>query len=77
MAVMQGGNRIDSLLPALSIFGSVNGNIAEVTFQSSFASTIGQATVTHNGDTITWKVTVPPDQYFVPDEATLERATTS
>jgi len=77
VAVMQGGNRIDSLLPDLSIFGSVNGNMAKVTFQSSFASTIGQATIAHNGDTITWKVTVPPDQYFVPDEATLGRATTS
>jgi hypothetical protein len=73
---MQGGNRIDSILPDLSIFGSVNGNMAEVTFQSSFASTIGQATVTHGGDTIIWKVTVPPDQYFIPDQATLRRATT-
>jgi putative hemolysin len=76
VAVMQGGNRMDSILPDLSIFGSVNGNIAEVTFRSSFASTTGQATVTHNGDTIIWKVTVPPDQYFIPDEATLGRATT-
>jgi len=75
-AVMQGGNRIDSLLPDLSIFGNVNGNIAQVTFQSSFASTIGQATVTHSGDAIIWKVAVPPDQYFIPDEAALRRATT-
>jgi hypothetical protein len=69
--VAQQGNKIDSL--DKSIEGSVQGNMAVINFQSSFATNSGAAQITFiDQNTIFWKVTNPPDgEYYLPNEATL------
>jgi hypothetical protein len=71
--VAQQGNKIDSL--DKSIEGSVQGNMATVHFQSSFATNAGTAQITFvDQNTFFWKVTTPPDgEYYLPAEATLTK----
>jgi hypothetical protein len=71
--VAQGGSKIDSL--DVSINGMLQGQVATVTFQSSFTSETGTAQITYlDVNTITWKITNPPDgEFYLPAEATLTR----
>jgi len=71
VVVAQQGNRIDSM--DNSIEGSIQGNIAVIHFQSSYTTNTGVAQITFiDKNTISWKVTNPPDgEYYLPNEATL------
>lgn len=73
-AVAQGGAKIDSL-DGTTITGTVQGKVATVQFQSSFAQDLGTAQITFvDQSTITWKITTPPTgEYYLPAEATLTR----
>jgi hypothetical protein len=70
-AVVQQGNKIDAL--EQSIDGKVNGQVATVTFQSSFASEKGEAQVSFiDQNTIFWKITKSPGgEFYLPAQATL------
>jgi hypothetical protein len=72
-AVVQGGNKIDSL--DASINGSIQGEGAVVQFQSSFTDSLGEAQITViDPNTMSWKIITPPDgEYYLPAEATLVR----
>jgi hypothetical protein len=69
--VAQGGNKIDSLPD--SIKGSIDGNVATVQFQSSFAAQPGTALLLFvDANTIGWKITAAPEgEFYLPAEATL------
>lgn len=73
MVVAQGGNKIDAL--EASISGSLQGKVATVQFQSSFASETGTAQLTYvDTRTMIWKIIDPPEgEYYLPAEATLVR----
>jgi len=70
----QGGNKIDTL-DATTITGTLQGNVATVQFQSSFASDLGTAQITYvDVNTIHWQITTPPNgEYYLPAETTLTR----
>jgi hypothetical protein len=74
LIVAQGGNKIDTL-DTTTITGTVQGQVATVQFQSSFASEPGAAQITlTDTNTIQWKITTPPGgEYYLPAEATLTR----
>jgi hypothetical protein len=74
LIVAQGGNKIDTL-DATTITGTLQGNVATVQFQSSFASDLGTAQITYvDTNTIHWQITTPPNgEYYLPAEATLTR----
>ena len=71
--VAQGGNKIDAL--EASINGSLQGKVATVQFQSSFAANPGTAKITYiDVNTIQWEITDPPQgEYYLPEKATLTR----
>ena len=70
----QGGNKIDTL-DTTTITGTLQGNVATVQFQSSFASDLGTAQITYvDTNTIHWQITTPPNgEHYLPAEATLAR----
>lgn len=71
VVVAQQGNKIDSL--DNSITGTIQGESATIHFQSSFSTNAGVAQITFiDPNTISWKVTSPPDgENYLPSEATL------
>jgi hypothetical protein len=71
--VAQNGNKIDS--GDASITGTVQGTVATIQFQSSFASGVGTAQITYiDANTIQWKIITPPaGEFYLPAEATLTR----
>jgi len=71
--VAQNGNKIDS--GDTSISGMVQGTVATIHFQSSFASGVGTAQITYvDANTIQWKIITPPDgEFYLPAEGTLVR----
>lgn len=71
--VAQGGNKIDTL--DVSINGSLQGQVANVQFKSSFTDDVGEAQITYiDVNTISWKIITPPQgEYYLPAEATLTR----
>ncbi len=71
VVVAQQGNKIDSL--DKSIEGTIQGNTAVIHFQSSFTANSGAAQITFiDKNTISWKVTNPPEgEYYLPPEAKL------
>jgi hypothetical protein len=74
LIVAQGGNKIDTL-DTTTVTGTLQGNVATVQFQSSFASDLGTAQITYlDMNIIHWQITTPPDgEYYLPTEATLTR----
>jgi len=73
VVIAQGGKKIDAL--EASISGSLQGKVATVQFQSSFASETGTAQLTYvDTSTMIWKIIDPPDgEFYLPAEATLKR----
>tara|TARA_B100001971_G_C17960593_1_gene417197 strand:+ start:184 stop:666 length:483 start_codon:yes stop_codon:yes gene_type:complete len=83
-AVAMDGNKIDCGTGDerdINIFGSVNGNVAEVFFFSYYGrgmgdpgSCMGKARLILNGDQIQWTITESPTTfYWCPQEALLEK----
>ncbi len=74
LIVAQRGNKIDTL-DATTITGTLQGNVATVQFQSSFASDLGTAQITYvDTNTIHWQIITPPNgEYYLPGEAKLTR----
>ena len=71
--VAQNGNKLDML--ENSIKGNIQVNNATITFQSSFATSLGTAQITWiDANTIFWKIITPPSgEYYLPAEATLTK----
>lgn len=72
-AVSQEGNRIDASIPnedRPTIYGRVNGNVAKVTFNSSYGNGRGDATLLLEGSKLTWVITRDNGgEHFLPKEA--------
>jgi hypothetical protein len=72
-AVSQEGNRIDTSIPDQdrpTIYGRADGNVAKVTFNSSYGNGRGDATLLLEGSKLTWVITRDNGGvYFLPKEA--------
>ena len=66
--------RLESDNMGFSIKGSVKGNVAEVTFLSTYCDEYGKARIVKCGDYLFWEVTeFPEGEFYLPLTAILER----
>ena len=77
-SVTKHAQRIDCRLESdglgFSIQGSVGGNIAEVTFLSTYCNENGKAKIVKCGDYLYWEITEYPDgEFYLPLTVILER----
>ena len=77
-SVTKHAQRIDCRLESdnlgYSIIGTVKGNIAEVTFLSTYCNDYGSAKIVKCGDYLYWEITEYPDgEFYLPLTVILER----
>ncbi len=77
-AIGQGGLKADDGLAAETptLDGTVQGNVATITFHTAYPDSDGHGTVTmtRHGDAIDWVITSSNGEHYLPKKATLHRA---